>query len=384
LAVSASPITFGAAGDVITYSYVVSNATNVTVSGPFLISDDIVTNVACPGSPAQLIPGGSVTCAGSHTVTQANLDSGSVVSTATARATDPSGNPLTSPATQTTVTAVVAPEVGTVQVSPTAISEIGSCSGQPDTAQITARGITDPDGNVATVTLNWVIDGSRHGQVSMTHQGQSANARLSFAPDTIEALESPVVVTITVIVTDNDGLSATSAPETLTLVDCPAAGDPIATPRIEPDEDEPANDDGTEDEAEPAPPPDRPSKKRTETGREESAAAETTDAAAHESPTKPEKGNKRGPSQEAAPTAEPEAATGDRPASSRPSKTSKDDEKTEDAVPPSEDAEPDPPRDRSSPTDADACPARTEEPPESAECATLDPTDKARRSSKSG
>ena len=48
---------------------------------------------------------------GTHTVTQADLDAGSVVNIATADGTDPGGNPVTRPSDPVTVPAVQSPGV---------------------------------------------------------------------------------------------------------------------------------------------------------------------------------------------------------------------------------------------------------------------------------
>ncbi|WP_154673979.1 DUF7507 domain-containing protein [Nakamurella lactea] len=77
-----------AVGDTISYSYLVHNTGNVDVAG-VAVADDPLGAVAC-GSPAPtLAPGDEVTCAATstHTVTQADLDHGSVDNSATAHGT---------------------------------------------------------------------------------------------------------------------------------------------------------------------------------------------------------------------------------------------------------------------------------------------------------
>jgi uncharacterized repeat protein (TIGR01451 family) len=88
---TATPTTYDSVGDEISYSYVVSNSGNVSLAGPVTVSDD-KTTVSCPavttvGNNDDLLdPGESVTCTASYTITQDDLNGGSVTNTATASA----------------------------------------------------------------------------------------------------------------------------------------------------------------------------------------------------------------------------------------------------------------------------------------------------------
>ena len=88
---TATPTTYGSVGDVISYSYVVSNSGNVSLTGPVTVSDD-KTTVSCPAVTTDgnlddfLDPGESVTCTASYTITQDDLNGGSVTNTAQASA----------------------------------------------------------------------------------------------------------------------------------------------------------------------------------------------------------------------------------------------------------------------------------------------------------
>ena len=92
---TATPSTYSAVGNVINYSYLVTNNGNVTLSGPFTVSDDKSTDEACPATPTSLAPGESVTCTASYTISQADLDAGSVKNTA--RGTASSAAPRSTP-----------------------------------------------------------------------------------------------------------------------------------------------------------------------------------------------------------------------------------------------------------------------------------------------
>src|SRR4051812_9228002 len=94
---SATESSFDAVGDVLHYSYVVTNAGNVTLTGVTLVDDQESVDCAPTVLPATLAPGASITCTATHTVTQGDLDAGSVVNVAT-------GDSEETPAEQDTVT----------------------------------------------------------------------------------------------------------------------------------------------------------------------------------------------------------------------------------------------------------------------------------------
>src|SRR4029077_269947 len=102
---SVTPATYATVGTVLNYSYVVTNVGNVTLSGPFTVSDDRSANETCPAVPATLAPGASVTCSATYTVTQADVDAGSVTNTATA-----SSGTTTSPPDTATAIATQSPQ----------------------------------------------------------------------------------------------------------------------------------------------------------------------------------------------------------------------------------------------------------------------------------
>ena len=78
--------TFDSVGDVLPFEFVVTNTGNVTLTGTPVIADPLITgqggSVSCPAGP--LVPAASLTCTGSYVVTQADLDAGQVVNTASA------------------------------------------------------------------------------------------------------------------------------------------------------------------------------------------------------------------------------------------------------------------------------------------------------------
>ena len=88
---TASPATYDTVGQVINYSYLVTNSGNISLAGPVTVADDKAT-VTCPAVStvgnldSNLDPAESVTCSASYTITQTDIDNGSVTNTATASA----------------------------------------------------------------------------------------------------------------------------------------------------------------------------------------------------------------------------------------------------------------------------------------------------------
>ena len=75
-----TPGVYDTVGDVLTYSYQLVNNGNVTLTGPFTVTDDKIS-VTCPAT-ASLAPQGSITCTATYTITQADLDAGSITNVA--------------------------------------------------------------------------------------------------------------------------------------------------------------------------------------------------------------------------------------------------------------------------------------------------------------
>jgi uncharacterized repeat protein (TIGR01451 family) len=104
-------------GDTIAYSYKVTNTGNVTLSS-VSVDDPTDGHVTCPAPAAPgLAPGASVTCTADtpHTVTQADVDAGAIVDSATAGCADTNGDPCPpSPPSKVTVPPVPAKPAVTI------------------------------------------------------------------------------------------------------------------------------------------------------------------------------------------------------------------------------------------------------------------------------
>ncbi|QTF72461.1 DUF7507 domain-containing protein [Arthrobacter woluwensis] len=118
---SASPEKGGKAGDVITYSFTVTNTGNVTLKGVTVDEGDFsgsgkMSAIQCPEAAASVLPGQKVTCTATYTLTQADVDRGSVTNSATATGTPPGdAPPVTSPPSEVTVPIDPAPGISLVK-----------------------------------------------------------------------------------------------------------------------------------------------------------------------------------------------------------------------------------------------------------------------------
>jgi uncharacterized repeat protein (TIGR01451 family) len=99
---TASPQTYSAPGQTITYTYTVTNTGPQTLTNVQLTDTTIAGPFTCtPALGSTLLPGAVMTCTATHLTTQGDVDAGSIANTATATGTPPSGPPVTDDASET-------------------------------------------------------------------------------------------------------------------------------------------------------------------------------------------------------------------------------------------------------------------------------------------
>ncbi|WP_408951598.1 OmpA family protein [Lysobacter sp. Hz 25] len=224
-AVSGNPYT--AVGNVVNYEYLVTNTGNVTING-LTVGDNRIATVTCPVTT--LAPGISTTCTGSYTITQADLDAGSVTNNATATGTPTQGT-LT-PATDTaTVTATATP---TLTLDKTAVSGnpydgVGDVVSYQyevtNTGNVTINALSVSDDRIATVTcpvttLAPGISTTCSGSYTITQADLDAGSVTNNA----SATGTPTQGTL-IPATDNATVTAAAAPM-LTLDKSVVSGNP--------------------------------------------------------------------------------------------------------------------------------------------------------------
>ncbi len=162
---TATPMTYVSVGQVINYSFLVSNSGAATIDGPITVIDDRSSDEACPALSTIgdfddfFDPGESLTCTATYTITGADVIAGSVTNIAFAT------NGVTSSPTDTvTVTAIAPRLVVDKTASVTSIAQNGSYSYG---IAVSNTGAADSDPNttivdsfVAGVTIGSVTNGA--------------------------------------------------------------------------------------------------------------------------------------------------------------------------------------------------------------------------------
>ncbi len=86
LSKSASPTAASTVGTIITYTYTLRNTGNVTLTSPYAVADNKIASVNCSGAVSPLAPTASTTCTASYSITNNDINNGSVVNQAVASA----------------------------------------------------------------------------------------------------------------------------------------------------------------------------------------------------------------------------------------------------------------------------------------------------------
>ncbi|GEP36083.1 hypothetical protein NSZ01_38510 [Nocardioides szechwanensis] len=207
-------------GDTITYGFKVTNTGNVTLN-PVTVHDPLFggtsPNVTCPTGP--VVPGASITCTGrTYTLTQADVNAGTVDNTATATGTAPSGTKVTDP--DSTSTPVPPHADIALDKSASAISDVdGNGHDAGDTITYTFE-VT----NTGNVTLNPVtVADPKVGPVTCPGGALAPGASRACTPKTYTLTQADVEAseirnTATVTGTTPGGGTVTDDDSTLTTI----------------------------------------------------------------------------------------------------------------------------------------------------------------------
>ncbi|MCY7355512.1 MAG: DUF11 domain-containing protein, partial [Lysobacter sp.] len=238
-AVSGNP--YDSVGDVIGYRYLVTNTGNVTINA-LVVTDNRIATVTCPVTT--LAPGASTTCTANYTVTQADLDAGTVVNIAIATGTPTSGTltPVTdtetvsataTPAIAVTKTATLTTDNGTPGVG-NAGDVITYAVIVRNTGDVTLTGLTVTDRfeggapTTLTCTPTTLAPGAVATCASYTHTITTAEANAGGTLDnavTASAQASSSGQTVTVSASTTASVALQADPTTLRIVKTAAPRD---------------------------------------------------------------------------------------------------------------------------------------------------------------
>ena len=151
---------YGAAGQSIPYSYLVTNTGTTTVSSIGISDNKIASGITCPDST--LAPAATESCTGGYTTIQADVDTGSVTNTATATGTNPQTTTVTSNPSSVTVPGPVAsPSLGLTKTTNGSNGQdipVGSpvtwSYAVTNTGNVTLTNVTVTDNKVASTSIN--------------------------------------------------------------------------------------------------------------------------------------------------------------------------------------------------------------------------------------
>ncbi len=192
---SASPTTVTGAGQIVDYTFLVTNAGNVTLTDVGVTDDPVspaggVTPTcqslsnpggSCSGATTSLDPGQIATFTGTYAVSQADVDNGSVVDSATTQGTTPPGGTVNDTSNTVTVDVTQTPAIS---ITKSAVPTTVTAAGQPVTYTFTVTNSGNQDLTDVGVTDNAV---SPAGGVSATCQS------LSSPTGTCSGLTTPLV-----------------------------------------------------------------------------------------------------------------------------------------------------------------------------------------------
>jgi hypothetical protein len=150
---SASPVTYAAPGEIINYTYTVTDTGNVTLHR-IALTDNRLGPVTCAFTT--LGPGHSMTCGAAHVTTQADVDAGRIANAADVTGRPPTGPPVTDTA-HATVDAIHHPGIALVKTaSPAEYSEPGETISYTyavtNTGNVTLHAIALTDSRLGAVT----------------------------------------------------------------------------------------------------------------------------------------------------------------------------------------------------------------------------------------
>ncbi|PTL72525.1 cell wall anchor protein [Rathayibacter caricis DSM 15933] len=209
----------------IDYSFTLTNSGNVPLTAVSIADPRAtVTYGAWPGTANTLGVAQTVTATASYAITQADIDAGSVLNTATATGTPTSGAAVTSTASKTVVLTRTSDLAFTKTANPAFISAAGTVitytfrATNTGNTTLTSVAISDPKAGLSTITPTWP------GTAGRLTPGQIVTATATYTTTAADVTAGTIANTATVTATPPTGAAFTrTATVAITVVPDPVA-----------------------------------------------------------------------------------------------------------------------------------------------------------------
>ena len=243
IAKTASPSTVDAAGQTVTYTFTVENTGNSTITdvsvtdvptapagGATPVCQTLVNpSGTCSGNSTSLLPGETAVFTATYTVTQADIDNGSIVDSATTQGTTPTGGTVTN--TSNIVTVIVT-QTPSLTISKAANPDLVTAAGQivdytfvvTNTGNVTLTGVdvTDdptPPAGVVNATCQGLTNptGDCSGATTTLVPGQTATFTGAYTVSQLDIDHGSIVDTSTADGTPPSGPDVTAGSNTVNI-----------------------------------------------------------------------------------------------------------------------------------------------------------------------
>ncbi|MDN4613108.1 hypothetical protein P5G50_01475 [Leifsonia sp. F6_8S_P_1B] len=227
-----APGATGKTGDTVNFAFTVTNTGAKTATGVSI--DDQLTGLSAitytwPGAAGTLAPGQKVTATATYTLTQADLDAGSVKNVAIAKGTNPDGSDVETPPSEAEVPLDGRPAIALQKTGALAAGATGKAGDTVDfsftvtnTGAVTATGVVIADqlAGLSTITYTWPA------AAGVLTPGQQATATATYKLKQADVDAGSVVNVATATGKAPDGSTIPSGPAQVTV---PLDGKPALT-----------------------------------------------------------------------------------------------------------------------------------------------------------
>jgi uncharacterized repeat protein (TIGR01451 family) len=201
LQVSSNVTTYTFVGQAITFTYTLSNTSAGNLTSPYVVVDSLASGENCSGATSPLAPGASTGCTGGYTITQADMDNGSISGTAFATASGNTSNSVNTTLLGNQTPSLLLTKTSSVQAAPTLGQTVTYTYTLKNTGNVTlVPPFAVTDNKVASTTcasMPATLAPNATGTCTGTYQITSADITAGFVTNTATATAVFATKTIT-------------------------------------------------------------------------------------------------------------------------------------------------------------------------------------------